>query len=378
MDSYIPRIISSQIVEAHKYFQAITITGPRQSGKSTLCRNLFPDYNYVNLEDIATRVAASSDPDGFVKSLGQCAIIDEVQHVPEILSQIQVAIDGNSHLKFILTGSSNFSLMEKVSQSLAGRSAVFTLLPFSLEEIMTKISVESTDSIIYNGFYPGVISKGAPPRFFYNSYYNTYVERDLRNMLKVSNIVNFDRFIRLLAQRVGSEFNAAALSREVGVSAPTISEWISLLVTSYIIFLLPPYFNNISKRITKSPKIYFYDSGLLCNLIGYKSAEQLKDSVQRGALFENMVIVELMKKSFNKGERPDIYFYRENSGLEVDAVVPEADRIKLYEIKAGKTLQESYSKNMKTLSEKIHQPTITTVIYDGTSFPPTALNFKEI
>lgn len=378
MTDYIPRLISSKIEEAHRYYPVITVTGPRQSGKSTLCQHLFPDYRYANLEDVATRAAALTDPDGFLKSLGRNAIIDEVQHAPLLLSQIQVTVDRDEECRYIITGSSNFSLMENVTQSLAGRSAVFTLLPFAMNEIRQRISSEDSNVIMYNGFYPGVIAKGVPPKLFYNNYYNTYIERDLRNLLKVSNIVNFDRFIRLLAQRVGSEFNAAAISREVGVSAPTVSEWLSLLASSYIIFQLPPYFNNPSKRIIKRPKIYFYDSGLLCSLMGFKSAEQVKDSMQRGALFENLAIVEMMKDRLNSGERPELYFYRENAGLEVDILEPEGDKIHLYEIKAGKTLQTVYSKNMKALSEKLTLPTQCTVIYDGESFPPIAINVKDL
>lgn len=378
MHDYIPRRITSKIEEAHKYYSVITVTGPRQSGKSTLCRHLYPSYKYVNLEDVATRVAATTDPGGFLMSLGKEVIIDEVQHVPDLLSQIQVAVDEDDTLRYILTGSSNFSLMEKVSQSLAGRSAVFTLLPFAIDEIKDMIGDEGSDTIIYKGFYPGVLVKDIPPMMFYKNYYNTYVERDLRNLLKVKNIVNFDRFIRLLAQRVGSEFNAAALSREVGVSAPTVSEWMSLLMSSYIMFQLPPYFNNVSKMITKSPKIYFCDCGLLCNLMGFKSADQIKDSVMRGTLFENMAVVELMKKKFNEGETPDLYFYRENSGLEVDIVNPSADKVHLYEIKAGKTLQTAYSKNMRTLAEKLNTPAEMTVIYDGESFPPVAINVRDL
>lgn len=378
MKAYIPRKISTKIEEAHKYYPVITITGPRQSGKSTLCRHLFPSYNYVTMEDVATRVAATTDSKGFLASLGKTAIIDEVQHVPEILSAIQIAVDEDDSLRYILTGSSNFSLMERVTQSLAGRSAVFTLLPFAINEIRNLVSDENINELTYKGFYPGVIAKDIPPQLFYNSYYNTYVERDLRNLLKVGNIVNFYRFTRLLAQRVGSEFNAASLSREVGVSAPTITEWLSLLASSYIIFQLPPYFNNLSKRITKSPKIYFYDSGLLCNLMGFMSAEQIGNSVLRGALFENVAVVELMKKKLNDGERPDLYFYRENAGLEIDIVEPSADSLHLYEVKAGKTLNPTYSKNMKAFSEKIGMPTISTVIYDGLSFPPMAINIKEL
>lgn len=284
MNSYIPRQITSCIREAQLYFPVIVICGPRQSGKTYLCRHQYPEYRYVNLEDITTRAAASADPTAFLDSLGNDVIIDEVQNLPELMSIIQVRVDADASLRYILTGSSNFTLLNSVSQSLAGRAALFTLLPFSLTEVSTQLTDRSINEIIVEGLYPGVIAKHTPPTLFYRNYYNTYVERDLRDLLRVKNILAFDTFIRLLAARVGSEFNAASMAREVGVSSVTITEWMSILTTSYIAFPLRPYFTNETKQYTKMPKVYFYDTGLLCFLLGIERAEQLVGHHLRGAL----------------------------------------------------------------------------------------------
>lgn len=377
--TYVYRDITPRIEESHKYYPVITITGPRQSGKSTLCRHLYPDYKYVNLEQIATRSLAANDPHGFLESLGKRVIIDEVQHVPELLSEIQVSVDEDRTQRFILTGSSNFSLLSKVTQSLAGRTALFTLLPFSFNEIGKSGKEDNINRLMWNGFYPGVICNGIKPVEFYDNYYNTYVERDLRDLLKVSNLLNFDKFVRMLALRVGSEFNASALAREVGVSSVTISEWLSMLVTSYIVFELPPYFNNPNKSLTKSKKIYFYDTGLLCNLLSIGDPAMIETSPLRGAIFENLAFAEIMKKRMTERNRPDMYFYRENRGLEVDVVIPSGNGgLQLYEIKSSKSLSPGYASNMKKLSETIGMPTQSTVIYNGESYPPAAINVRDI
>ncbi len=377
--NYIPRAITPRIEDAHKHYPVITITGPRQAGKSTLCRHLFPDYQYVNLERIALRSIASNDPQGFLESLGDYVIIDEVQHVPELLSEIQVMVDENRDRRYILTGSSNFSLLNAVTQSLAGRSALFTLLPFSFDEIRTEITDKSIEEIAYQGFYPGVLINGIPPKEFYDNYYNTYVERDLRDLLRVSNLLKFDTFVRLLALRVGSEFNASALSREVGVSAVTISEWMSILVTSYIAFELAPYYANPNKSLTKNKKIYFHDTGLLCSLLGLESPLDVNNSLLWGAIFENMAVSSLVKKNLNAGKRSNLFFYRENRGIEVDVVEQIChDSIHLYEIKAGKTLQADYSANMKKLAAQLASSVESSVIYNGESLPPLAINVCDI
>lgn len=378
MSEYIARSISDAVLKAHQYFPVIAITGPRQSGKSTLCRHLFPDYNYTNLEDISLRTDAMRNPAGFLDSLGDKAIIDEVQNVPEILSMIQVRVDEIKSKKYILTGSSNFSLLRTKSQSLAGRAAIFTLLPFSLKEAEPIVDNQSTDRIITEGLYPRVIAQGTPFDIYYRGYYNTYVERDLRDLLKVKNIMAFDKFMRLLAARIGSEFNASALAREAEVSSVTIKEWLSILMTSYIAFPLMPYYSNYSKRLTKMPKIYFYDTGMACFLLGIESPEVLKSHQMRGPLFENLAVCELLKKKYNEGKEQRLYFYREKSGLEVDVVAEEGGGLHLYEIKAGATLRSNYMDNMRKVKETLPYVNGTTVIYDSEGHPPLSVNIRKI
>lgn len=378
MSDYIHRIISSQIEEAHKYFPVIVITGPRQSGKSTLCRHLFADYNYVNLEHVATRVGALADPVEFINNLGDKVIIDEAQHAPELMSMIQVRVDENESLRYVLTGSSNFSLLKAITQSLVGRAALFTLLPFSFREMSGEMIENPINRLLWQGQYPGVLVKGMRPDIFYRNYYTTYVERDLRDLLKIKNLVAFDKFIRLLALRVGSEFNASAIAREAGVTSKTISEWQSLLSTSYISYSFQQYFNNPNKTLTKMPKVYFYDTGLLCYLLSIETPEQLEKHPLKGAVFENMAIGELLKRRFNDGKDPNLYFYREKSGLEVDAVERAADGLTLYEIKAGKVLRPDYLENMQTLRSRVPDVRKITVVYDGESFPPTCINIREL
>lgn len=378
MSDYIHRIISSQIEEAHKYFPVIVITGPRQSGKSTLCRHLFADYNYVNLEHVATRVGALADPVEFINNLGDKVIIDEAQHAPELMSMIQVRVDENESLRYVLTGSSNFSLLKAITQSLVGRAALFTLLPFSFREMSGEMIENPINRLLWQGQYPGVLVKGMRPDIFYRNYYTTYVERDLRDLLKIKNLVAFDKFIRLLALRVGSEFNASAIAREAGVTSKTISEWQSLLSTSYISYSFQQYFNNPNKTLTKMPKVYFYDTGLLCYLLSIETPEQLEKHPLKGAVFENMAIGELLKRRFNDGKDPNLYFYREKSGLEVDAVERAADGLTLYEIKAGKVLRPDYLENMQTLRSRVPDVRKITVVYDGESFPPTCINIRKL
>ncbi|MBD5202215.1 MAG: ATP-binding protein [Bacteroidales bacterium] len=378
MDKYIERLLASGILEASTYFPVVVVTGPRQSGKSTLCRHLFPEYRYINLEDITLRTDAMSNPSGFLDSLGEHVIIDEVQNVPEIMSMIQVRVDEFTNRKYILTGSSNFSLLQTISQSLAGRTALFTLLPLSLIETKSELKMKGIDNIIISGLYPRVVADGIPAGLYYRSYYNTYVERDLRDLLKIKNLLAFDRFMRLLASRIGSEFNASALARDAGVSSVTIKEWLSILMTSYIAFPLMPYYANETKRLTKMPKIYFYDTGLACFLLGIENEEILKVHHMRGALFENIAICELIKRSYNRGSDPRIYFYRDKSGLEVDAVEDVAGTLHLYEIKSGATLRSSYLENMKKVKELLPNVGRTTIIYDSDGQPPLSVNIRDI
>lgn len=377
MKKYIPRLLTSQISDVQRFYPVTVVTGPRQSGKTSLCRHLFPDYKYLNLEDLTIRGIAAADPTKFLESNGDRLVIDEIQNVPELLSIIQVKVDEDRDRRYILTGSSNFALLHTVSQSLAGRAALFTLLPFSFPELPRDVLSEDTDNLIYMGQYPGIIAEEIPSHIFYRNYYNTYVERDVRDLLKVKNLVNFDRFVRLLAARTGTEFNASALAREVGVSSVTIAEWLSLLRTAYIVYTVQPYHTNISKRLTKMPKVYFYDTGLLCYLLGIENSNQIENHIMRGELFENLAMGELMKRRLNEGLDPNLTFYREHSGKEVDAII-NSGGLHLYEIKSGKTFRKDFMKNMEYLTEILDNVKDSTIIYDGIPMGSTFLNIRDI
>ncbi len=376
---YIHRTLTAEIERVLPFYPVILITGARQVGKTTLCKYLFPDASFVNLEEMGNRTLAKTDPNYFLDSLGSPAIIDEVQNVPELLSNIQARVDKDPTLKYILTGSSNFSLMRHACQSLAGRVATFTLTPFTLEELGEQRCDVNTDTLLWRGAYPGVICNGIFEDVFYKNYYNTYIERDVRDLLKVGNLDKFDIFCRLMAGRVGSEVNLSGLATEVGVSSPTISQWISILEASYIIFPLRPYYANISKRLTKMPKLYFCDTGLICYLLGIETPEQLVTYPLRGAIFENLAVAELMKKRYNAGKDPNLSFYREHSGKEVDVLYPEHGKLHLYEIKAGRTFQPSFLNNIKYLSQLIpNEISGSTLVYDGESIGQSIINIRRL
>lgn len=375
---YIDRQLTDKVIEAYKHFPVILITGPRQSGKTTLCKHLYPDYNFVNLEMISYRNRAVEDPEGFIKSLGSKAIIDEAHNAPEILSVIQARVDEDKSLRYILTGSSNFALMQNVSQSLAGRVAVFTLLPLSISELNRPYIDQQTEVLEYNGFYPGIICNQMPVDLFYESYFSTYIQRDIRDLLKVKNLDKFDRFMRLCAGRVSSELNASSLAVEVGVSSTTIAEWLSITGASYITFSLYPYYSNLGKRLTKTPKLYFYDTGLMVHLLGIQNSTQLENHPLKGAIFENLVVGEMIKKWYNIGKRPQLYFYRENSGKEVDMVEENQSGLSLFEIKASMTYRKDFMKNMEYLTSLLQSNVDSqTLIYDGVTMIPSIYNFRD-
>ena len=376
--NYIERSISPHILADSAQYPVTLVTGARQVGKSTLCRHLFPDYTFVNLENIDSRALALRDPAGFIASLGEHAIIDEVQNCPQLFSQIQATVDADRSKRFVLTGSCDFALMKSAVQSMVGRVALFTLPPLTFQEIKAEVADSPTDKLIFNGFYPAVVAQKFDAYAYYRRYYNLYVERDLRDYLKITNLAKFDTFIRLMAGRTGMEHNAASLSVEVGVSAKTIDEWTSLLEASYIIFPLRPFYRNLSKRLTKMPKYYFTDTGLLCYLLGLEVPEQLATYPLRGQIFENLVVSQLLKERINQVKDNNLYFYRENSGREVDILQVRPDGIRAFEIKSAKTYQPGFEKNMDYLKTVLSDLTSTTVIYDGPSTPPSILNFREI
>ncbi len=374
---YIERKISSKVIECANYYQVLVINGPRQTGKTTLCRHLFEDYAYYNIEDLALRIRIAADPKGFLSSCGKRVIIDEVQHIPELLSYIQLTVDEDSERRFVLTGSNNFTIMESITQSLAGRACLFTLMPLSLSEITGAIDDMSVDEIMLRGFFPGAMLKNIPPEIFYANYHTTYIERDVRQVKNITDIGAFQQMMRLMAGRCGSEMNASALAGETGISAPTIRSWNSVLETSYLTHPLRPYFANISKRLVKSPKVYFIDTGLLCFLLDIKSVEQLAVHPLRGAVFENLVVNEMLKHEFNSAHLPQLYFYRENAGREVDIVKEDGGQLCLFEVKSSSTFNPSFIANMnylrKLLGNKVKSSTL---IYTGDNIPPDIYNFK--
>lgn len=379
MEKYLKREISDAILRAKEWFKVIVVTGPRQVGKTTLCRNLFNDFKYFNLENISIKSAIKDDPVAFMDECGDKVVIDEVQNYPEILSYIQVVVDEQPERKFVLTGSNNFSLLENVTQSLAGRAALFTLLPFSFRELGDYPAETDTDTILTNGFYPAVLCNHTPVDIFYPNYYSTYIERDLHKILNLRNIDAFNTFVRLCANRIGSELNMASIATTAGVSGPTIKEWLSVLKASYVAFTLPPFFANLDKRLTKAPKLYFYDTGVACMLLGIETPGQLLRHPMRGALFENVAVLELLKSRYNKGKRENLMYYRENSGKEVDILQQEALGLNLYEVKASKTYSSGFRTNMNDLAKLLGDQVLSqTVVYDGQPLPPTLLNIRNI
>lgn len=376
---YIERDISPLITELAASYPIIVITGPRQTGKTTLCRHLFPNYTYYNLEDIAVKDTIENDPKAFLANLTNNVIIDEVQNLPSLLSYLQVYVDTHIDRQFVITGSSDFSLMKNITQSLAGRAAHFTVLPFSFKEISNYVDETTTDKLIVNGFYPGVLVKNIKPWHYYDNYYTTYIQRDLRQIKAIENLSAFNLFVKLLAGRAGTEINYSSLAVETGVTAPTIKSWVSILETSYIVFHLHPYYRNLDKRLTKTPKIYFYDTGILCRLLGIRNEEHLETHPLRGAIFENLAVAEMIKEKYNHGNMFDMYFYRENKGREVDIIIDEASKLRLYEIKSGKTFNKSFLKNLTYLRELLGEDVKSScLIYDGETILPTAINIRQM
>ena len=366
--AYIKRKIESTILEAAKYFPVITVTGPRQSGKTTMLKHIFPHLHYYSLEDLDTRSFAMEDPVRFLHLHEDGMILDEVHNYPELLSYIQGIVDEQPHKKFVLSGSSNFALLKKVSQSLAGRSGVFELMPLSIEEVKGQIEyVDDADQLLYQGLYPAVCSCKNIPKFLYPSYVKTYLERDVRDLLNVKDMRLFNMFLKLCAGRIGSVFNASEIAGEIGVSSKTIQAWVSILQASYVVYLLPPYFENSRKRLTKSPKMYFCDTGLACTLLGIESAEQLAFDKMRGHLFENLIVVELLKRRLNEGKESNLYFYRDSNQNEVDILVNNGSSLDAIEVKSAMTYNPSFEKALLKVNEWVNPPVgMRTIIYAGT------------
>lgn len=367
--NYIKRDLEVTIQEAAKYFPVIAVTGPRQSGKTTMLKHLFPHLHYYSLEDLDTRSFAMQDPLRFLHLHDEGMILDEVHNYPELLSCIQGIVDEHPQKRFILSGSSNFSLLRKVSQSLAGRSGVFELMPMSIHECQGRVEydVSDADQLLYNGLYPAVCSGKNVPKFLYPSYTKTYLERDVRDLLNVKDMRQFSMFLKLCAGRIGSVYNATELANEVGVSSKTIQSWTSILQASYVIYLLPPYFENSRKRLTKSPKIYFCDTGLACSLLGIESPAQLAFDKMRGHLFENLIVIEMLKRRLNEGRESNLYFYRDSNQNEVDILVDNGSSLDAIEVKSAMTFSPSFEKALKKVDEWV-APVVDkrTIVYAGT------------
>ncbi len=378
------RTLKKKLIEASKHYPVVTLTGPRQSGKTTLVRMTFPDYEYVSLEEPDHRTFAIEDPRGFLAQFSDKVILDEVQHTPDLFSYIQAIVDlKDISGHFILTGSQNFLLLQKVSQSLAGRCAVLHLLPFSLSEIRQRRPLpadcigrrlpkknryldENVATILLKGFYPRIHDKGLNPGDWLGNYYQTYIERDVRDILNVGDLETFSRFVRLCAGRNGQLLNLSSLANDCGVTHTTSKRWISILETSFIVFLLRPHFKNFSKRLIKSPKLYFLDTGLLSYLLKIRSAEDLRIHAQYGSIFESFVISELLKNYLNRGAEHPIFFWRDSTGNEIDILIDQGDELIPLEIKAGQTINPDFFKGIrfwKKLANASDQPAA--VVYGG-------------
>ena len=362
----IPRILSSELKEYAKQYPIVTITGPRQSGKTTLVRSIFPSHAYVSLEDLDKRMAAINDPRGFLAQYSTGAIFDEVQNAPDLFSYLQTEVDLNPQAgRFILTGSQQFEMMERISQSLAGRTAIARLLPLSITELKGKKPSLDLNDCLYSGFYPAIHDRQLNPSKALAFYVSTYVERDVRSVLGITDLSRFNLFLRLCASRVGQLLNLSSLGSEVGASHNTIRSWLSVLEASFIVKLLQPWHANIRKRLVKSPKLYFYDVGLAAYLIGIQTQDQLNAHPLRGALFENMLITEAFKQQFNHGKSQTMSFFRDSQGNEVDLLIETGAGHTAYEIKSAQTLNSDFFKGLNYLKKLKVPITETSLIYGG-------------
>ncbi|MBO4727436.1 MAG: ATP-binding protein [Spirochaetaceae bacterium] len=372
----IKRKISTEIKNLMTEYPSVTLYGPRQCGKTTLAKNLFSEYSYANLEEPQTRFLAQNDPDEFFVKYPEPIIIDEIQRVPELLSTVQIRID-KKHLpgQYLITGSQQVPLKKAVAQSLAGRTAVINMLPLSLSELSDAGIRLDRDVQLISGFMPFLYKeKGHSPSDFYKSYIDTYLERDVAGIQAVQDMTKFINFLKLLAGRTGQLVNNSALSSETGVSSTTIGSWLSILEASHIIFKLQPWFTSRTSQIVKTPKIYFCDTGIAASLLGIETPSQMTRDPLMGNLFENLVVMEAVKHFYNKGKRPELFFFRNSNGLEVDLIHHSRNSLELFEIKSGKSLDKKFSTNMKNFWT--HYPDFKqsdektgTVIYSGDDVP---------
>ncbi|MFQ3620105.1 MAG: ATP-binding protein [Spirochaetales bacterium] len=344
----------------------VTLLGPRQAGKTTLVKYAFPDYTYANLENPAIREFAIKDPKGFFSQYAPPVILDEIQRVPQLLSWIQVIVDEEKKRGlFILTGSNQPQLRESISQSLAGRTTVLTLLPLSLEELKQQGIYLDRDKALFQGFLPRLYDQSLEPTTLYLDYYATYMDRDIRQMVNIKDSLRFETFMRLLAGRVGQVLNTSSLANDVGVSHTTIVSWLSVLESSFITFRLPPWLTNISKRYIKSPKIYFYEPGLLASLLQLNSLQQVSRDPLLGNLFENLIVLECVKALYNRDFRNPLFFYREQAGIEIDLILEHQRLPNAIEIKCAQTFHPDFVRSLYGFKERFPQTSSLRVVYGG-------------
>lgn len=375
---YLNRTMEGILREAAKYFSVISVTGPRQSGKSTLLKYLFPNVPKYSLKDVNVREFAEHDPIAFLHQHPGGMFIDEVQKVPQLLEYIQGIVDDNPDCQFLLTGSSNFELLHSLSESLPGRAGVYELLPMTYHESESTMGEMSLNEFLYSGLYPAICAKKNKARLFYPSYVKTYLERDVRDLLKIKDQMQFMKFMKLCAARVGSVFNASEIAGQLGVDGKTVTSWLSVLQASYLVTLLPPYYENISKRLVKSPKLYFNDPGLACFLLDIESPRQLERDKMRGAIFENYVVMEVIKHRYNRGLLDGVYFYRDSNQNEVDILLKEEGEITAIEVKSSMTYHSSFEDSISKLAEWIKTPISNKLIVYTGDFENTTANIKVL
>jgi hypothetical protein len=363
----IARAIASELKRSASESPVVTVLGPRQSGKTTAVRAVFPEHAYRNLEEPDTRALAMGDPRGFLAGTGSACVLDEIQRCPELLSYVQSEVDSKPGPgRFVLTGSHQPELHQAVSQSLAGRTAVLTLLPFAIDELRGYRPAWSPWELITSGSFPRVHEERVRPDRFFNGYVQTYLERDVRALVNLRDLRRFQQFLTLLAGRVAQIVSYTALSNDVGVSSTTIKSWIAVLQASFVVFELPPYFENVRKRVVRSPKLYFTDTGLAAYLLGIRTAEQAERDPLRGALYENLVVTELLKQRLNRGLRPDMYFFRDSHGNEVDVVLRDGRQLIPIEIKSAATFDATFLRGLASFRDTVGEPAATgAVLYNG-------------
>lgn len=353
---FINRTLGHHINQLMTWFPIVSLTGPRQSGKSTLLQAMFPTANYLNLEDPTLRTFATEDPIGFLKNRTTPLIIDEVQNVPALFSAVQIISDQNGTTgQYILSGSQNFLLMENISQSLAGRVGISHLLPLTYTEA-TQNKPQTLEEFAHQGGYPRIHKVGIPPEIYYENYIRTYLERDISQLLNIRNIDSFRKMLTICATQAGSLINYTSIANEIDVSFQTIKHWLTILESSFITISLPSYHTNIRKTLTKTPKLYFYDTGLLCHLLDIKTPEDLETSPYKGAIFENLIISETAKSHLHHGKTPKLYFYRDSNKAEIDLLDATSGTLNAYEIKASHTFNDKYIRHLLPISEELGVP----------------------